>query len=95
MKPSHFLGNQPGRDGEKSAASAPPVTSPWPRNPEAASHSTPEPKGGLLFKKAHRNTYNYLALILFIKLYSFLTDNEWYLTHKMNPYLYNILYINI
>jgi hypothetical protein len=51
LKPSNFLGNPPGRDGEQSAASAPIMNSPWPRNAEAAGHSTPEPKGGLLLKK--------------------------------------------
>jgi hypothetical protein len=63
-----LLGNQPGRDGEESAASAPLVTSPWPRHAEAADHSTPEPKGGLLFKKLTETHKIVIGLILFIQL---------------------------
>ncbi len=62
LKPSLFSGNPPGRDGEQSAASAPIVTSPWPRHAEAACHGTPEPKGGLLLKNLIENNYIYTGI---------------------------------
>jgi hypothetical protein len=67
LKPSNFLGNQQGRDGEVAAASAPVVTSPWPHKLDAAEHSTPEPKGGLLLKKL---TETHIIILDFSIVYS-------------------------